>query len=340
MFDLFGLGDNSSDTVEEIVQEATPGGTVDFKFERFEGNPIISPDQNLPWMAYAAYSPAAIYLDGRTHLLFRAQGYGKVSSFGYAVSKDGCHIDELVRDPVYIPHEEFERQTIAGWNSGSEDPRITKIDDKLFVTYTAYDGTNPPRVALTSISVEDFLARNWNWTPSRLISPPGVDDKDACIVKKPKGDGYVAFHRLGNAMWLDTLKDLEFPDVKYLSGEIIAQARIDSWDNVKIGIAAPPIETPHGWVLLYHAVSNPGFAYKIGAMLLDLHDPKKILARTNQPLLEPEMLYETQGQVANVVFGCGAVLIDSTVFLYYGGGDSVVCVATIPLSNLLATLGI
>lgn len=340
MFDLFGLGDSSQDTVEEVVQEATPGGTVNFKFERFEGNPIISPDQNISWMAYATYSPAAIYLDGYTHLLFRAQGYDKVSTFGYAMSKDGYHIDELVREPVYVPREEFERPTISGWNSGCEDPRITKIDDTLYVTYTAYDGTNPPRVALTSIKESDFLARKWNWSQAKLISPPGVDDKDACIVKMSKGDGYIAFHRLGNAMWMDKLKNLEFPDVKYLSGEIIAQARIDSWDNVKIGIAAPPLFTPHGWVLLYHAVSNPGFAYKIGAMLLDSSDPKKIVARSSQPLLEPEMLYETQGQVQNVVFGCGAVVRENTIFLYYGGGDSVVCVATIPLSNLLATLGI
>lgn len=338
MFDLFGLGENEKPSVP--IQEGSLGGSVDFKFERFEGNPIIAPDTNVTWMAYATYSPAAIYLAGKIHLLFRAQGYDKVSTFGYAVSTDGYHIEEMLGEPVYVPREKFEQQTISGWNSGCEDPRITKIGSTLYVTYTAYDGTNPPRVALTSISEEDFLSRKWNWTTPMLISPPGVDDKDACVVKKAKGEGYVAFHRLGNAMWMDLLNDLEFPDVKFLSGEVIAQARVDMWDNVKIGIAAPPISTPHGWLLLYHAVSNPGFAYKMGAMLLDEKDPKKILARSSQPLLEPEMLYETQGQVANVVFGCGAVLVDETVFLYYGGGDSVVCVATIPLSNLLATLGI
>jgi len=239
---------------------------------------------------------------------------------------------------MYVPRENFEKRAQGNnGNVGCEDPRITHIDDRLFMTYTAYNGVDAPRVALTSISVADFLSKNWNWEKPKLISPPGVDDKDACIIKKKNGNGYIAFHRLGDVIWLDFLRDLDFPESKYLSGGIMAQARKDKWDNVKIGISTPPIETEHGWILLYHGVST-GSIYKVGAMLLSYDDPRKILARTDQPLLVPEEEYELHGQVPNVVFPCGAVVIDGIIYLYYGGADSVTCVATMPLATLLDVL--
>jgi predicted GH43/DUF377 family glycosyl hydrolase len=206
------------------------------------------------------------------------------------------------------------------------------------MTYTAYDGVNPPRIALTSIAVSDFLEKKWNWEIPKLISPPGVDDKDACIIKRVQGDGYIAFHRLGDAMWVDFLRDLDFPEKKYLTGGIIAQARKNNWDNVKVGIAGPPIETDKGWLLLYHAVCNPGFFYKVGAMLLDYEDPRIVIARSSEPIFEPEMQYELEGPIRNVVFPCGSVVVNETVYLYYGGADFVTAVATIPLSSLLDNL--
>ena len=304
------------------------------KFVRYLQNPIITPALELEWQRLATFNPAAIYLDGYVHIIYRAQSPAGKSVFGYASSRDGIHIDENLGDPIYIPRESFEIKTDSEGNSGCEDPRITKIGERLYMTYTAYDGANPPRVALTSISEHDFLQKNWNWDKPKLISPPGVDDKDACIVKRIKTDGYLAFHRLGNVIWLDFLRDLDFPEKKYLTGGILAQARRDKWDNVKIGIGAPPLETEYGWLLIYHAVSEPGFKYKIGAMLLDYADPRKILGRTDEPILEPEEPYELNGQVPNVVFSCGAVIINEIIYLYYGGADSVVGVATMPLRTL------
>lgn len=308
------------------------------KFVRFEGNPIISPALELDWQKLATYNPAAIYEDGKIHIIYRAQALDGTSVFGYASSTDGLHIDENLDAPMYVPREDFEKRSQPHGNSGCEDPRITKIGDRLYMAYTAYDGNNPPRIALTSIAVSDFVKKNWNWEKPRLISPPGIDDKDACIVKRVRGDGYIAFHRLGDVLWLDQLRDLDFPEKKYLTGGIIAQARKDKWDNVKIGIAAPPIETEKGWLLLYHGVSEPGFKYKLGAMLLDYDDPKKILARTDEPLLEPIEPYEIEGQVPNVVFPCGAIVKDGIIYLYYGGADSVIGVATMPLQTLLDVL--
>lgn len=307
------------------------------KFSRFEGNPILKPAMELEWQKKGAFNPAAVYEGGKVHIVYRGQADDGTSVFGYATSLDGLHIDEHYHAPIYIPRENFEKPTHPG-NSGCEDPRITKIDDRFYMTYTAYDGTNPPRVALTSIAVKDFLERKWNWDKPKLISPPGVDDKDSCIIKRKNGQGFVAFHRLGNVIWLDFLRDLAFPQDKYLSGGIMAQAREDKWDNVKIGISCPPIETEHGLLLIYHGVSNPGNVYKVGAMLLDPDDPRKILGRTDEPLLEPETPYEKEGQVPNVVFPCGAVVINDTIYLYYGGADSVTGVATMSLTTLLDVL--
>jgi len=308
------------------------------KFERFEHNPILVPNQNLPWQAKSVFNPAVVYGDGKVHLVYRAQSRDNISVFGYAMSRDGYHIDQNLDYPIYTPREGFELKTKDNWNSGCEDPRITRINDRYYMTYTAYDGLNPPRVALTSIQVSDFLSQIWNWETPKLISPPGVDDKDSCILKHKNRDEYFAFHRLGNALWYDNLRNLDFPSVKYLTGGIMAQARSDKWDNIKIGIGPPPIETENGWLLLYHGVSNPGFQYKIGAMLLSYDDPRQILGRTDEPILEPEMSYEKEGIVQNAVFGCGAVIINEKIFLYYGGADSVVCGATINLKSLVDSL--
>ncbi len=338
MFDFLGIKqENPSE--ENTVEAIDVGGKVKSEiFVRFEKNPLISPDPDVSWKSFATFNPAAIFLEGKVHLLYRAQGENKVSTFGYASSDDGFTFSDFSSEPAYIPRAPFEMMTTPGWNSGCEDARITKINGRLYLTYTAYDGSNPPRVALSSISVSDFLDKKWNWTMPKLISPPGVDDKDCCIIEKAKGAGLVAFHRLGNVIWLDSLRDLNFPREKYLTGGIMAQARPDFWDNVKIGIASPPIETPRGWLLFYHAVSNPGFVYKIGAMLLDFDDPRIILMRSTHPLLEPQMQYEKEGQVANIVFSCGAVVLNNTVFLYYGGGDKVVCLATMGLTSVLDSL--
>jgi predicted GH43/DUF377 family glycosyl hydrolase len=132
---------------------------------------------------------------------------------------------------------------------------------------------------------------------------------------------------------------LEFDDTNWLGGRVLAQPRLDKWDNVKVGISAPPLETEFGWLLIYHGVSDPGSVYKVGAMLLDYNDPYKILARTDEPIIEPMMDYEKVGVVPNVVFPCGAVIKDDTLFVYYGGADKVIGVATIPVKSLLQLLG-
>lgn len=308
------------------------------KFVRFEGNPVISPSADLDWQSRGVFNPAALYEAGKFHLLYRAQGQDGASVFGYAASSDGFNFSDFPPDPVYLPREDFEINPGRQGSFGCEDPRISGISDRYYVTYTAYDGASPPRVALTSIAVNDFLRKNWFWEEAKLISPPGVDDKDACLVKNLKGQGFLAFHRLGNGIWLDVLSGLESLETRFLSGKLLAGERKDNWDDMKIGIAAPPFPVGEGWVLIYHALCGPDFSYKVGALLLDFNDPYNILGRTDEPLLEPERKYELEGQVKNVVFPCGAVVKDGLIYLYYGGADTVICAATMPLKNLIDLL--
>jgi predicted GH43/DUF377 family glycosyl hydrolase len=206
--------------------------------------------------------------------------------------------------------------------------------------YTAFNGRSEPRVALTYLKVDDFIARCWNWSRPILISPPNVPDKDAAIFPKKIKGKYAILHRLGVSIWLDYVDNLEFGDNKWLKGNVIMSPKDELPDTEKIGISGPPIETKEGWLLLYHCVSRrtQPMTYYVASALLDLKDPSKIIARRKVPLLEPETTYELYGQVNNVVFPCGAVVIGEDLFVYYGGADSAIGVATMKLSDLVNSL--
>ena len=113
---------------------------------------------------------------------------------------------------------------------------------------------------------------------------------------------------------------------------------MNAWDGLKVGIAAPPIKTKYGWLLIYHGVSKSHGTYRVGAVLLDKKDPAIVLSRTTDPIFEPEEQYEKSGIVNNVVFPCGAVEKDGLLYIYYGGGDKVTGVATIKLKLLVDVL--
>ena len=295
---------------------------------RFEGNPIITPAASRAWEAQATFNPAAIYEDGRVHILYRAMSNDNTSVFGYASSEDGVHITERLTEPVYVPREPFEAKGVPGGNSGCEDPRLTKIGDTMYVCYTAFNGKDAPRVALSSISVKDFLRHEWNWATPVLISPPARDDKDAALFPRKIGGKYVFLHRLGSEIWIDFVDSLAFDGTtKFLGGKILMRPRDTAWDSRRIGGTSPPIETKYGWLLFYHGISKRTGHYNVRVALLDLKDPTIVLYRTHDPLLEPETPYEKEGVVPNVVFPCGATTIRKQLLVYYGGADKVVGVA-------------
>ena len=305
---------------------------------RFEGDPIITPNSAHKWESRATFDPTAVYEDGTVHILYRAMGEDNTSVFGYAESDDGLNIKERLSDPIYIPRADFEKKLLSGANSGCEDARITKLGNRFYVCYTAYDSKNSPRVAFASITAEDFLNKKLNWSLPILISKPGIDDKDAALFPEQIDGKYVFLHRMGVDIWIDHVDNLKFGNKRFLGGKVLMKPRDTSWDSKKIGIAGPPIKTEKGWLLIYHGISRRSGHYNLFAALLDLKDPSVVLSRLPDPILEPATKYEKEGIVPHVVFSCGAVVIKENLFVYYGGADTVTGVATVLLKNLLDRL--
>ena len=301
--------------------------------KRFPGNPIISPRPGFLWESGGTLNPAAIDLGDKTHILYRAVSADNISTIGYAVSSDGLSIDERLDKPIYFPRAGFERKDQGG-GYGCEDPRAMTIGERVYMTYTGYDGSTP-RVAVSSIGTTDFLKRNWSaWSSPEAITPPGVDDKDAAILPEPVKGGYLVFHRVHESVCADYVGSLDFTEEKVTQCIEILSPRRGMWDGGKVGISAPPVKTRDGWLLLYHGVSW-STTYRVGAVLLDLADPTIVIARTAVPLFEPEAEYERKGIVPNVVFPCGLVVRGGTAFIYYGAADSVIGVATVKMAALL-----
>ncbi|MFA5751347.1 MAG: hypothetical protein WC898_03600 [Candidatus Paceibacterota bacterium] len=316
-----------------------PKYSADWHFKRYEKNPIISPLSENKWESKATFNPASIELDGKVHILYRALSEDNTSVLGYAVSKNGFSVDERLSEPVYVPRADFENKKIQNANSGCEDPRLTKIGNKIFNCYTAFDGVGPPRVAVSYILEKDFLARKWEkWSKPFLITPEGMDDKDTCLLPEKFKEGYFVLHRMGGEICGDFLKNLDFKKEMLDKCIRIIGPRKNKWDSWKVGIGAPPVKTKYGWLLLYHGVSLGHSTYRVGALLLDLKDPAIVLARSADPIFEPEEQYEKEGIVKNVVFPCGMVIRKGIVFIYYGGADKVTGVATMKLENILGAL--
>jgi predicted GH43/DUF377 family glycosyl hydrolase len=302
------------------------------KCKKFENNPLLKPLPEHAWESKSVCNPTAVTIQGKTYLIYRATAENNISTLGLAVSEDGIFIDERLPEPIYTPRVDFEV-------AGCEDPRITFLEGKLYMCYTAYDG-KLPRLALTSITVEDFVNREWNkWALPKIISPPGVADKDGCLFPEKINGQYAFFHRIEPNIILDWVDDLEFKDNAYLAcneKEIFPGSK--AWDGIKVGVNTTPLKTKYGWLVFYHGISHIHHRYRVGAFLLDLHKITQVVARTPYPIIEPEEYYEREGVVNNVVFPCGYVLKGEDIYIYYGGADKYVCGAKIHLNTLLEYL--
>lgn len=283
------------------------------KLRRYKGNPILRPSEENKWESGAVFNCAAVYAGGLIHLLYRAIGeYDTyISRFGHAVSEDGLNFKRF-NNPVFEPQEDYE-------HFGCEDPRITKIENTFYITYTAlskraFSGSGN-RVALAS--TENF--RNYQ---RHGVILPDMENKDAVLFPERINGKYVMFHRIKPDIWIAYSDNL----TQWYGHEIVMRPRENSWDCKKIGAGAPPIKTEKGWLEFYHGVDEKK-VYRLGAALFDLNDPSKLLARQDEPILEPEEDYELYGDVPNVVFTCGAIEKDDSFYVYYGGGDKVICVA-------------
>ena len=304
---------------------------------RAKENPILKPIPEHPWESKAVFNAASFELDGMIHILYRAMGEGDTSVIGYATSKTGTRISERLPEPIYVPREDFEKKLRPG-NSGCEDPRVTVIGETIYMAYTAFDGEHSTHVALTSISTKDFLARKWDkWAKPQLTTPDGINDKDTGLLPEKVGGQFMLFHRIDPQLCADFLDTLDFKKSRLTRCIEIMGPRPGLWDSKKIGIAGPPIKTDAGWLLIYHGVSKTS-TYRLGAALLDLNNPTVVISRMVDTILEPLEHYEVEGIVRRAIFSCGAVLRGDTLFIYYGGADTVLGVAKVSVKKLLKIL--
>lgn len=265
-------------------------------FTKYEDNPIMGP-QGDGFEAMAVFNPTVIVEDGIFYMLYRAEDRKGVSRIGLAESEDGIN---FVRrsEPVLSPTEKYEF-----WG-GCEDPRVVKIEDTYYLTYTAYNGWRAKLALATSTDLIHWEKHGviipWPWSKAGAIVPQRINGR------------YVMYFG-DSSIWIAHSDDLISWDVV---NEPVMKTRPDPI----------PIMTEQGILLIYNGW-NDNITYKIGAVLFSKDDPTRILKRLDQPILEPTEVSELRGQVPNVVFASGLVQHEGVWYLYYGGADNCIGVA-------------
>lgn len=301
-------------------------------FHRHKLNPILTA-QNWPYPVNSVFNAGATLLqDGTTLLLCRVEERSGLSHLCAARSKNGVDNWEIDEQPTLMPDvKNFPEEK---W--GIEDPRITFVPElkKYGVVYTAFTRDGPGvALALT----EDFK----EFERYGVIMPP--DDKDAALLPHRINGQWALIHRPISAarahMWISYS-----PDLKNWGKHILMMnARKGAWwDANKIGLSPPPIETPEGWLVIYHGVktSCAGCIYRLGLALFDLNNPAVIIKRSRDWFFAPEEPYEQRGDVGNVVFPCGYTIgaDGDTINIYYGAADTSIALATGSIKEMLKWL--
>lgn len=331
--------------------------------QRYSDQPVLEPRDGL-WDQVSTFNPGAIWHEGKVHMLYRAvSDIGPyVSRFGLAVSDDGKNFQRVTEAPVHGPVMDYEV-------GGIEDARITREGEDFLITYAAV--TVVPGPAYEQI---DFFNRTkqdpymtrpgippmgpsytgllrskdlQSFQTEGILTPPELDDRDGILFPEKIGGKYVLLHRpsdwTGKAygtdkpgIWLAYSEDLKTWD--YGKGDeylLMKPQENTPWEEAKIGGGPPPVKTPAGWLMIYHGVDDK-YVYRVGAALLDLDDPSKVLARTRDFLMEPTEPWEKVGIIPNVVFPTAAVSPDGhELWVYYGGADRVVGLATTTIDDML-----
>lgn len=326
----------------------------DLSLARLVHNPILRPGTH-PWRAEAVLNPAALVLNGRTHLVYRSVGMDGVSRLGYASSPNGILFDQQLPYPIYAatnPRTGVEERRYSpalypsgGSWGGCEDPRMVEIDGRIYITFNMFDSWDNIRITCTSIPTKDFLSKRfYNLTAPQFLSKPGQRHKNWVLFPEMLNGQFAIIHSISPKIeieYRDSIDDIGItePFVESWTGARSDIAvREGYWDNYVRGAGPPPLKTPRGWLLFYHAHDkNERHRYKLGAMLLDLDDPTKVLYRSAYPVLEPDEHYENDGK-PGIVFACGATIKDGMLYVYYGGADRVICAAFAPLNDFLTAL--
>lgn len=291
-------------------------GKISFPIYSPEGFKVLEFDENDPDLD--ATDPRVIKYKGQDYLT-------TLSYLRLAFSDDGIHFKE---DPNYKPI--FGSRPSESF--GIEDCRVATMEDGYFLTFTE---VSPVAVGVGMMHTKDFVA----FEHEGMIFP--AHNKDCALFDEKIGDKYFALHRPsspelgGNYMWIAESYDR----IHWGRHECIATTREGKFDSGRLGAGCSPIKTDKGWLEIYHGATREN-RYCLGALLLDLNDPTKVLARSEEPIMEPTAPYEQTGFFGNVVFSNGQIVDGDTIHVYYGASDEVICQADLSISEILASLNV
>lgn len=286
--------------------------------------PILNAQDAFEILDFSADDPDVDTSDPR-FVFYKGTAYlSTVSHLRLLCSDDKVHFYEPDGYPAIITGK-------GGLESfGIEDCRVVKINHTFYLTYT--------EVSQYGVGVGLMHTNDWKVVEREgMILPP--HNKDCALFPEKINGRYYCLHRPsgvdigGNFMWMASSEDMKY----WGDHRCLLTTRADAWDSARVGAGAAPIRTAEGWLEIYHG-ADAGHRYCLGAILMDLQDPSKVIARSTQPIMEPIMKYEQEGFFGQVVFTNGHVVDGDTVTLYYGASDSVVCGATVSVSEILASL--
>jgi len=338
---------------------------MDITFARCPENPIVVPGL-YDWRMAAVFNPGVLLDDdGRFYMYERAAGQLRPFHcyIGMLDSDDGVHFTHVRDTPVFTP-------AMAGSKYGSvQDPRVVRIEGVYYMTYAfrpyawncdptglgvpestqaeypGFNGKPEENMTRSGIAVSPDRVR---WEHKFWPTPAECDDRDVILFPEKIAGQFALLRRPlqfvgprygtdNPGIWICFSRDLEH----WTAPELIAKP-LYTWEDGRIGGSTPPLRTPQGWLVLYHGVEHQHpptrrVVYRLGAMLLDLDDPRKVLARTKRFIMEPETYYEKFGlYIPNVIFPTGNVVKDGLLHLYYGVCDTAIALATVPLDELVA----
>jgi predicted GH43/DUF377 family glycosyl hydrolase len=300
-------------------QEKWPFGN----WQRLDG-PVISPQGN-GWESTGTFNPSVVMHDGNIVMLYRAQDANGTSRLGYASSTDGIHFTRRP-EPVLSPEADYER------GGGVEDPRLVKIDNTFYLTYTAYNKKDAQLALAVSKDLVHWDRKGvilpaykgrWNvgWTKAGAILPERIDGKYWMYYLGTAPD---KTDQMGVAYSTDLLHWTDALDTPILP------RRPGRWDSRVVEPGPAPILTADGIVLIYNGADD-SLVYRTGIARFDRKDPRRVLSRTEMPVFAPETEWEKKGQVPNVVFVEGMIRQAGRWLFYYGGADKYVGVAQAPV---------
>jgi beta-1,2-mannobiose phosphorylase / 1,2-beta-oligomannan phosphorylase len=343
-------------------------------FRREAANPIVQPG-GPEWRRAVTFNPAVIHARGKYWMIERAAGSLRpfICRLGLLASDDGVRFELASEKPVFTPEQ------CGSPVGSVQDPRMVELDGRYWMTfaYRPYAWSSHPTgvgvpeshetdyPGITRVAADagnagsanitggllDNLTRSglavsddlFNWEFSGWITEQGVDDRNNILFPEKIGGRYWLLRRplepnVSN-IWISSSEDLR----SWTAPQVLARARF-SWENNRIGGSTPPVRTEEGWLVFYHGVETTdahvkAVTYRMGAMLLALDNPLRVLARCPFPLLEPETYYERVGlYIPNVIFPTGCVVRGDDVRLYYGACDTAICLAYGSLRQILEVL--